>query len=259
MHALDLRPRSASELVDAGFRLLRRHYGAFLTLSALANIPSLLFQLLRIQLERGTSSAGLAFVALGLILVMFPFYGFTESALTVLASDAYQSGVADVGSAMRRAAPRALAAAGAFFLVGLAVGVGLLALLIPGIYLMSRMYTTLTATVLEQVGPGKAVSRTWARTRGRAGHVLATLGLMFLLYVVCFIGITLVAGVASAAGSELLGLVITTVVTALIYPILPIVTTLLYYDLRIRAEGYDLEVLSGQLDGPPLGAGAATR
>ena len=48
-------------------------------------------------------------------------------------------------------------------------------------------------------------------------------------------------------------------VTVLVYPMVPIVSTLLYYDLRIRSEGYDLELLSGELDGAPLGAGAVGR
>ena len=32
-----------------------------------------------------------------------------------------------------------------------------------------------------------------------------------------------------------------------IYPLLAVVSTLLYYDLRIRKEGFDLEVMSREL------------
>ena len=45
-----------------------------------------------------------------------------------------------------------------------------------------------------------------------------------------------------------------------IYPLLAVVSTLLYYDLRIRKEGFDLEVMSREL-GAPAGtaAGGLTR
>jgi hypothetical protein len=263
MTAPDLRPRSASELVDSGFRLLRRHYGAFVTLSAIAYVPTLLLRLAQLSL------AGLLpTVALGdamavsmviLVLLMIPFYAFTEGALTQLASDAYHTGTADVGAALRRAIPRVAPAAGAFVLTGLAIGAGFIALIVPGLYLLCRLYTALAATVLDRVGPIEAVSRTWSRTRGRAGHMAATVGLTFLLYFVVFFGATIVAGAATAFGSPLLGLGVSSVVTVLVYPMVPIVATLLYYDLRIRSEGYDLEVLSGQLDAAPLGVGPAGR
>jgi len=45
-------------------------------------------------------------------------------------------------------------------------------------------------------------------------------------------------------------------VSLLIYPVLTCVFTLFYYDLRVRKEGFDLEMLSRQLqlatEGEPL-------
>ena len=35
-----------------------------------------------------------------------------------------------------------------------------------------------------------------------------------------------------------------------LYPLIPIVQTLLYYDARIRKEGYDLELMAEGLGGP---------
>ena len=42
-----------------------------------------------------------------------------------------------------------------------------------------------------------------------------------------------------------------------IYPLLAVVSTLLYYDLRIRKEGFDLEIMSRELGGVPAPLPAA--
>jgi hypothetical protein len=55
---------------------------------------------------------------------------------------------------------------------------------------------------------------------------------------------------ASALGEALAGLV-TSALTLLFAPLSAIAVTLLYYDLRIRKEGFDLEMLSEAIDYPP--------
>ena len=50
-------------------------------------------------------------------------------------------------------------------------------------------------------------------------------------------------------------LLVTTLATILLYPLIPVTEMLVYYDLRIRVEGYDVEVLAAQLD---TAAGTAT-
>jgi hypothetical protein len=61
---------------------------------------------------------------------------------------------------------------------------------------------------------------------------------------VAFVG-GLLAGLTG--GLDLLLAVPLALVTLLIYPLIACVFTLFYYDLRVRKEGFDLEVLSGQL------------
>jgi hypothetical protein len=58
----------------------------------------------------------------------------------------------------------------------------------------------------------------------------------------------LAAGVEALRGKgEVLSTVVVAVVSLLIYPLLSCVFTLFYYDLRVRKEGFDLEMLSQQL------------
>ena len=254
----DLRPRSASELVDAGFRLLRRHFGAFVTLGALGYVPSLLVDLARFS--GAAASAGLTTgVLVAFVVVVVPLYAVTQGALSALAADAYRTGDARLGDALRLAIRRVGPAVGAMLLVGAIFAVGIALLVVPGVYLFARLASAFPSVVVEELGPVEALRRAWARAEGRVGHSLGTLALTFLLYFVMLMGATVVGGVGGLLGGKYLLLAVTAVVTVLVAPMVPVVTTLLYFDLRIRSEGYDLELLSGQLDGAPLGAGAAGR
>lgn len=257
MLSTDLRPRTASEIVDAAFRLLRRHYGAFVAIAAVAAIPGILFQLVQLAVAGEVAVAVPPSAIVWLIVLFIPAYGFTESWFARAASDAYRTGEVRLGDAARGAVRRMLPVAATVFLVWIPVMLGLVLLVAPGIWLLSRLYTTTSTAALEDAGPLTAMRRTWGRTRGRALHTLGTAALSFLLYLVLYVGAVVVAGIVGSITSPLFALGLTAIVAVFVYPMLPVVATVLYYDLRIRAEGYDVEVLAAQL-GDPL-AGAAPR
>lgn len=136
---------------------------------------------------------------------------------------------------------------------GAAIGV-LLALLVGLPVLLAAMalsVATAPAIMVERLGPVAGVRRSWSLVRRRFFPVL---------------GIALLAGLVATVLGQILGFVPTVlglvigleggwvllavgaIVTALITePIVAIVATLLYFDLRIRFEGFDLEVMAAEL------------
>jgi hypothetical protein len=48
-----------------------------------------------------------------------------------------------------------------------------------------------------------------------------------------------------------LTVVLQTLYTVVAYPLVGITQMILYYDARIRAEGFDIEVMTGSLGAPP--------
>jgi len=62
-----------------------------------------------------------------------------------------------------------------------------------------------------------------------------------------------VGGLATAVNPvfEPVSTVLLAILLLLYYPLLTCVFTLFYYDLRVRKEGFDLEVLAAQLSGAP--------
>ena len=113
------------------------------------------------------------------------------------------------------------------------------------------------AIMIEGAGPGTAVGRTWRLTRGRFWRVLGTLvlcGLLVAVVIAIFAAIFTLPGVAfgPTAGVVLffIGLTIASIFTT---PLLWNAVTLLYFDGRIRQEGYDLELMTRNVVGtePP--------
>ena len=103
------------------------------------------------------------------------------------------------------------------------------------IYLMISWIFVLPVALLEGLGPTAALSRSSALVKQNWWRVL---------------GITLVVALISGAISLILGMI--PVVGAilgsiLVTPIYTIASTLLYYDLRVRKEGYSFEALASEL------------
>ena len=142
-------------------------------------------------------------------------------------------------------------------LVGLALAGGLIlvlafvALIVPGIWLAVAFSVSVPALLLERGGPVQALRRSFRLVRGRwwptagaliVGYLLiAILGaivqaVVLILPSVLAGGNTVAGAFADVVGGTL-GAAITTPYTAA-------VVTLLYFDLRVRKEGLDLQLIA---------------
>jgi hypothetical protein len=145
-------------------------------------------------------------------------------------------------------------AALAFGVVILALFIFLLALL--GMLLLTvKLLFVPQAIVLETSGPLTAFSRSWSLTRGSFWRVLGILLLVVLVVAVLTFAIGMLnaflmvaalftAGTenpALAAVAQAFATLLNSLPTLILFPIYGIGSTLLYYDLRIRKEGADLQ------------------
>lgn len=81
---------------------------------------------------------------------------------------------------------------GLFFvqiLAGLAIVLGLLAFIVPGLYLMGALLPAYVLVVHEGRTPFDALKSSWTRFRGQAWEVSAAVGLLLLLLVVVLSGL----------------------------------------------------------------------
>ena len=277
MPPIEIRPRRATELVDASFQLLRRYYAQLVTVSAITMSPGVAIRILMRDAMTNpkvmTANPGPLF-AVGFAAVLCVTV--CDAVLTIAVSDGYLNGEIDLGRAfgtgMRKIMAVFLASFFRGLLVGLVVmvvGIGsviIMALKIPllfvlivplafwlMIYVLLRTFAIIPVVVLENIGANTSVTRTLQLSKNCAAHIFYSLGLAFFLYFIF-------SGIISTLGITLLNPATAGIIGAVliipIYPLLTVVSTMLYYDLRIRKEGFDLEIMSRELgsDATPLPA-----
>jgi hypothetical protein len=110
---------------------------------------------------------------------------------------------------------------------------------------------TTQVVVLEQLhGALDAFRKSWGLTRGFKRKVFGLAVVAFLLFNVIPGAVFQFAGGVAAMTNPSLGIGIVVaqlIVQLLLAPAIACVFTLMYYDLRVRREGFDLEILSQQL------------
>ena len=131
-----------------------------------------------------------------------------------------------------------------------------LACVVPGVYLYVAWGVATPVLLLEEVRGRKALKRSRALVKGRWWPTLAVLLLVAIMSgIVQLLFLGLAAGVVSVSGNEVAQAVADavgqTVSSALTTPLSAAVLTVLYFDLRVRKEGFDIELLAHRLGVDP--------
>ncbi|HXG43261.1 MAG TPA: YciC family protein [Gemmatimonadales bacterium] len=248
-----LRPLSLGEILDVSFTLYRRLFVPLL-------LVTIATRLVPIAVDAYVGNAGGILEQPGLwllnVLLSAMLGALAAGASTFVVSESYLGRALPTGRALARTVPyipRLLVLAMATSLV---VMLGLVLLLIPGLILVAGLALGTPALVLEDLGGIEAMGRSWSLTREYRGKVfiaLLTVGiLLFLPGMALGTYAALARGTAppgpSGGGGAYLGLTAAVyLLSSLIYPLLYCVMTVTYYDLRVRKEGFDLEVLASGL------------
>lgn len=246
----DLRPLSIGEILDRSFSLYRQRFTLFTGIVVLVTIPSLLTGLLE-STTTGVAPASAWRIAWSLLnLIVSIFTLLAAQAATVFAiSETYLGRETTITACLVRMRGELGAIFGVMMLSGLAIGAGLIALVLPGIWLISRLSVVVPATLIEQRGAREALSRSFDLTKGFAWRAF----LIFFLYYIlstssgAILVIPLFAAGEAAKTPEFLrwyGIAAHFygyVSNALLMPLMLIATSVFYYDLRVRKEAFDLQ------------------
>lgn len=243
-------PMSVGLILDRTFFLYRKNFVRFIAIVAVVQIPLGLLQLL-LQRPTANSVSGPSTV-LTLSLVMIGLFAnqLCQGALVKSVAGSYLGDNVSVGQAYRFVLPKILTLIWAAILVMLAIFGGTLLLIIPGIIFGLWLVLTSQIVVLENLKATKAMGRSKALVKGSLGKVFA-LGFVAILItgivsyifqygaglVVRSMEMTLTSKLTAVQIMGLVGTVLTTPITAAAF-------ILLYYDMRIRKEGFDLEMLA---------------
>lgn len=114
---------------------------------------------------------------------------------------------------------------------GIAIAIGLLLLIVPGLYLLTIWSVTSPAIVAEREGAIGAFGRSHQLVKGEGWSVFATILLAFLItMVVTIVAVAIGAGIGTG-GAIVLGIV----ASALTAPIAALVASVLFFDLGGRS------------------------
>jgi hypothetical protein len=119
------------------------------------------------------------------------------------------------------------------------------------VYVLCGYGITTQTVVLEDLPSSfDAFGRSWDLTRGARGKVFGTAAVTWLIsQFLPSMVIAAISAVIMAAGPALqpVLIVLASLMSIVLAPILPCAMTLLYYDLRVRREAFDLQMLGQQL------------
>lgn len=270
-----LRPRRVGEILDASIKLYTRNARTLIGAASVAVIPLQLLSavvLLSVydhgdEIPTGYSnmfkavpaSDASARAGAGAIttLVSILAIAFVSAACVHAVSSAYLDHPLSIGESVRFGARRLLPLLGMLIVLYIGLGVAFVLLIIPGIWLYAAWGVATPALLIEHVGPLRALRRSFRLVKGRWW---ATAGVLLVSFLMTTIVSSIVSGILTAIaltssspsiGFAVLISLLSGVVSALIVqPFQATVVTVLYYDLRVRREGYDLHLLAEQLGLP---------
>lgn len=264
MAAVELRPMTLGELLDRTFSVYKSRFGLFVGIMA---VPQLFILALSVwssslgPMGLGTHSVGasILFAAVTLLLGVATLvtYVLTYAATVFGLSEVYLDRPTSVGQAYARVGRKFGRILLLLIMVGLAMMGGFLLLILPGLWVLARTAVAVPAAVLEGLPARAALSRSVKLTQGHGGKILAAWLLFFVLSWVAALIFQYPFAIWQAASlkSGQLSYMATTLshlssflVNVLIGPIATIAFTLIYYDLRIRKEAFDLQWMMTNLD-----------
>lgn len=286
MRDVALQPMGMGQILDAAFTLYRRHFGSMVGVVVILYGPVLLAFVLVFGALVGYAPddpdparvIALSGVLVTLFLLVLIAYAAAEGALTKAISDVFLTGRTSVWDACRAALRRivpllagaflkmlliglgaflgvvvalpfaivgVLADAGEVLLGVIAGGLGVLGMAVAASIAFALFFAVTPVIMLERVGPVTALGRSSRLSRGRWIRILAVLGIAMLIGLVLWSGgVTLFTLLVPHV---VLSQVAQQVISIIFAPYYAICVVLLYYDARIRAEGFDLEVMARQL------------
>lgn len=259
-----LYPMSVGQILDRTFALYRQNFALFAGIVAVLQVPLAILSMLITATSPQSSTTGgtfdvsqfsgsLALSGLTGILSLI-FSAIITGALAQAISARYLGREITIeGAYMSIGTGTVVALILASILYGIIVGIGFIFLVIPGIYLLVRFLFVSEVIVLERTGIWEAFGRSSQLVSGSWWRVFG-IGLLVFIITAILEGIVgSVAGALFFTGHRVLGQAASSIVAILVKPFELGALILLYYDLRIRKEGFDIERLSRTLDvGQPI-------
>ncbi len=260
MNRSELRPLGVAEIVDVALKVYLKHALGLFKLVAIVVVPVQLVQLLfTLSIAPATGSeatdattlAGFIFGGLLVGLLTFVATTLATGACFKAVTDAYLGDQPDTSESLRFARGRLGSLMLVSFLGALLTFLGFLLFVLPGIYLWIAFSVAAPVLLFEGVKGTGALGRSRRLVQGRWWPVFGTLLLGFILAAVVGGIITaILTGVLALGGGSgdfveaLVGAVAGSVAAIITTPFQAALIAILFFDLKVRKEGFDVTLLA---------------
>jgi hypothetical protein len=254
------------DILDEAVRLYRSQFVLMATITLIGTIPSLAIFLLSggNHLINAFSTAithpnsqtdpsslgysnGIALLQYPVSLILLPF---STGPILLAAIETIMGRKTTLGYVYKETARRyfGLLLLNVILILGVLVPIACCIGLPLSIWLIGRWIPALPALLVERVSAGAALSRSWFLTDRAWTRSFGSLALVVLVgdvvipaVIPVLVGLTALIPKISLDTHLAIGTVIYILVSQLDYPLVALVTALLYFDLRVRREAFDLE------------------
>lgn len=245
-----LKPRTVGELVGLTLQLSIAHFPALFAIFLVVNAPVLWIQL---ELQAALNARQPVMILTGVALIVpMLLSALSSAAATTIVAGSFTGQRTTLGAALTIALRRLLPLIGFTLAYGVLVGLGTLLLIVPGILVLVRLYVGTCALVLDGTGVNASFARADALSAGRRWPILGFVLLITLVSVVPAMALGALMGAVNPASdfdeSSTGGVVVSWLVNTLLGVIGVVAPVVMYFDLRVRREAFDVEQLAELVD-----------
>lgn len=236
-------PRGATEIVDAAFQFYRARLGDLLVLCALLLVPAALLA----AITPSPVSYVFQFVQNLMFLVC-------QGAIAVMVAAALEQDRAlSAGDTLRGLGNRSGSVVAVSIMAGILIMLGFLLLVIPGIVVAVWTAVAVPVAAIEGRRNSDALGRSRELVRGQFWHVFGTSALAWVIVMLIVMGLAFTSGLllAMVGVPDKLRELVGALLIVPLFPLAGVTTAFLYFDLRVRNEGADVEALARDLASAP--------
>ena len=266
----ELRPRGIGEILDSAVTLYRARFTKLVIVAATVVVPVQVLSaivLLSAQPDRYTlsvtgtvspqyDSSSLAtqlgaFFAVAIVSVLST--ALIVAVSTRLVADAYIGRGSVTRDAVRAVRPRVFAVVGTSLIVLISEAIGVFFCFVGTLVPLTLFAVALPVLILEGIGVSAAIGRSVTLTKAHVMHVLGVVVTAQLLSLTLSLalaqGVSLVLRTGGSTAAVVIGQSLASMIAGVLTtPFVATVTVALYFDLRIRDEAFDIQLLMQRND-----------
>lgn len=237
---------SVGEILDSALKLYRSNWKTFLAIVAIVMVPYIFIQSILV------SSLAPVFGAILTLVLAFIITPFVTGAVAKATADIYLGSSPEVGETYSFALGKLGSLLIVSILYGLVVVGGLILLIIPGIYFAVKYIFSTTAVIVENRSGIDALKRSGALSKEFFWKIFGTLILTAIIVLIVGALLGFLLQFVLSPLPDWLGMGMSeSIATVITTPFQTMVIVLLYFDLRIRKEAFDLSVMAQELGQNP--------